>query len=394
MQKKTITTMVEEVFPQVVEWRRHLHQHPELSFEEYETSKFIEEQLNTFDGIEVSRPTKTSVMGRLKGLAGDGKTIAMRADIDALPIREETGISFESKVDGKMHACGHDGHTSMLLGTAKVLSEIKKTLTGEFVFIFQHAEELPPGGAQEMVAAGVLEGVDCILGMHLWSTVPVGEIQVTKGPMSAASDIFDITVKGKSGHASQPEGAIDALAIGSQIVSNLQQIVSRVLSPLESGVVSCTRFHSGDAYNVIPDQALIGGSVRTLSNDVREKIKDNLEKISTNIAEAHGATAELSYQYGYDPVFNDIDLSTKVMQHLTEFFTDAKVEEIPPMMGGEDFSAFSNVVPGCYIGVGAMKKKDDVFYPHHHPRFEINEKALKIGISYFVSTALFLTSQY
>lgn len=393
MQKKTVTNMVEEVFSQVVDWRRHLHQHPELSFEEYETSKFIAEQLQKFDGIEVSRPTKTSVMGRLKGLAGEGKTIAMRADIDALPIHEETGIAFESKIEGKMHACGHDGHTSMLLGTAKILSDMKKALTGEYVFIFQHAEELPPGGAKEMVEAGVLDGVDCILGMHLWSTVPVGKIQVTKGSMSAASDIFDITVKGKSGHASQPEEAIDALVIGSQIISNIQQIVSRILSPLENGVVSCTRFHSGDAYNVIADQAMIGGSVRTLSNDVREKIKTNIEKISKGIAEAHGATAELSYQYGYDPVFNDIDLTAQIFEHLNSFFTEVTVEEVPPMMGGEDFSAFSNIVPGCYIGVGAMQKRDDVFYPHHHPRFEISEEALKIGISYFVSTALFLTNQ-
>ncbi|PIC63956.1 N-acyl-L-amino acid amidohydrolase [Sporosarcina sp. P13] len=394
MEKKAIPNIVEEVFPKVIEWRRHLHQHPELSFEEYETSKYIEEQLKKFSGIEITRPTKTSVMGRLKGLAGEGKTIAMRADIDALPIHEDTGVEFESQVEGKMHACGHDGHTSILLGTAKILSEMKETLTGEFVFLFQHAEELPPGGAQEMVKAGVLDGVDCILGMHLWSTLPVGEIQVTKGPMTSASDVFDITVKGKSGHASQPENAIDALAIGSQIVSNLQQIVSRVLSPLESGVVSCTRFHSGEAYNVIPDQAIIGGSVRSLSNDVREKIKTSIESISTNIAKAHGATAELDYQYGYDPVFNDIDLSTAVLQHLTDFFTNERVEEVPPVLGGEDFSAFSNIVPGCYIGVGAMQKRDDVFYPHHHPRFEINEQALKIGISYFVSTAIFLTSQY
>ncbi|ARF17450.1 M20 metallopeptidase family protein [Sporosarcina ureae] len=393
MQKKTVTTMTEDIFPQVVKWRRHLHQHPELSFEEYETSTFIEEQLHTFEGLEVTRPTKTSVVGRLKGLAGDGKTIAMRADIDALPIHEETGIDFESKTEGKMHACGHDGHTSVLLGTAKILSEMRKSLTGEFIFIFQHAEELPPGGAQEMVEAGVLEGVDCILGMHLWSHVPVGEIQITKGPMSAASDIFDITVKGKSGHASQPDGAIDALAIGSQIVSNLQQIVSRVLSPLDSAVVSCTRFHSGDAYNVIPDQAIIGGSVRTLSNEVREQIKVNLERISNSIAEAHGASAELSYEYGYDPVYNNIDLTTEVHKHLTNFFTDETIEEVPPVMGGEDFSAFSNIIPGCYIGIGALKERDGIFYPHHHPRFEINEKALKIGISYFVSTATFLSSQ-
>lgn len=392
MEKKAITNSVENIFPQVVEWRRHLHQHPELSFEEYETSEFIIKQLQQFSGIEITRPTKTSVLGRLKGLAGEGKTIAMRADIDALPIQEETGVPFESKVPGKMHACGHDGHTSILLGTAKILSEMREQLTGEYLFIFQHAEELPPGGAQELVKAGVLEGVDCILGMHLWSTEPLGEIQFTKGAFSSASDIFDITVTGKAGHASQPDHSVDALAAGAQIINNLQHIVSRVVSPLDSAVVSCTRFHSGDAYNVIPDRAVIGGSVRVLSNEVRETVRKHIEKISSQIAEAHGAEAELNYQYGYDPVINEQELTENVVSHLCEFFDAMEIVEVPAMMGGEDFSAFSNVVPGCYIGVGAMKKRDGEFYPHHHPLFEIHEEALRIGISYFVSTAIHLNT--
>ncbi|HHY21413.1 MAG TPA: amidohydrolase, partial [Bacilli bacterium] len=211
-----IRKKVERLFPQVVAWRRYLHEHPELSFEEYETSKFIINELESFGGIEVVQPTKTSVLGRLKGKKGKGKTVALRADIDALPIREETGLSYASKKDGVMHACGHDGHTAMLLGTAKILAEMQEDLFGEFIFLFQHAEEVPPGGAREMVEAGVLKGVDCILGMHLWSTVPTGEIQITEGPASAASDLFDITVKGKSGHASEPSEAIDALAIAAQ----------------------------------------------------------------------------------------------------------------------------------------------------------------------------------
>lgn len=357
------------------------------------TAAFIAEQLEQIEGIEVSRPTATSVVGRLKGENGPGKTIAMRADIDGLPIQEETGVDFASKVPGKMHACGHDGHTSMLLGTATILSSLRTELKGEYVFIFQHAEEVPPGGARELVAAGVLENVDYVLGMHLWSTVPVGEIQITEGPMSAASDIFDLVIRGKSGHASKPDESIDALAIGAQIITNLQHITSRTLSPLESGVVSVTRFHSGDAYNVIPDRAEIGGSVRALTPEVRESIRFQLERISQFLAAAHGAEAELSYQYGYDPVVNEVDLTSRIFEHATRFFPELQVVKVPPMLGGEDFSAYTNEVPGCYVGVGAMKKRDGVYYPHHHPQFEIDESAFKIGIQYFVSTALFLNLQ-
>jgi len=387
-----IRKKVERLFPQVVAWRRYLHEHPELSFEEYETSKFIINELESFGGIEVVQPTKTSVLGRLKGKKGKGKTVALRADIDALPIREETGLSYASKKDGVMHACGHDGHTAMLLGTAKILAEMQEDLFGEFIFLFQHAEEVPPGGAREMVEAGVLKGVDCILGMHLWSTVPTGEIQITEGPASAASDLFDITVKGKSGHASEPSEAIDALAIAAQIVTNLQYITSRVLSPFDNGVVSVTRFYSGEAYNVIPEQAHIGGSVRALTNEIREKIKMNIEQISTSIAEAHGAIAQFEYQYGYDPVVNDHALTSTIIELVKTHFKEERVDIVRPMLGGEDFSAFSNVVPGCYIGIGAMKQDENgASYPHHHPLFQINEDALKLGMRYFLVSSLSLT---
>src|SRR5699024_1615302 len=227
MNDKKLKEIFESTYEQVINWRRYLHQHPELSFEEHKTAQYVTEQLKDLENIEVSHPTKTSVMGRLKGKKGPGKTIAMRADIDALPIEEETKLPYASKVNGVMHACGHDGHTAILLGTAKILAQLQEELHGEFVFLFQHAEEVPPGGAKEMVEAGVLEGVDYVLGLHLWSTAPTGEIQITEGPVSAASDIFDITVEGKSGHASQPESAVDALAIGSQIITNLQHVTSR-----------------------------------------------------------------------------------------------------------------------------------------------------------------------
>lgn len=397
MSEITNTKNFENAYKQVVKWRRYLHQYPELSFKEYETARYISDQLNKLGHIEVSHPTKTSVLGRLKGKKGPGKTIAIRADIDALPIHEATNLPFASTVDGVMHACGHDGHAAILLGTAKVLSEFQDELSGEFVFIFQHAEEVPPGGAKEMIEAGVLDGVDYVLGLHLWSTVPFGEIQITEGPVSAASDIFDITIEGKSGHASQPDSAIDAIAVGSQIISNIQHITSRVISPLDSGVVSVTRFHSGDAYNVIPDKAHLGGSVRSLTNEVREQIKQNIERICTNIAIAHNAKATLIYEYGYNPIINNEELTERVFEHAKNQFKNdehIKVLKTLPMLGGEDFSAFSNVVPGCYVGIGAMKSENGPVIPHHHPQFDINEDALLVALKYYVTTVLELTGNY
>lgn len=392
MKVEQIETAVEEIHPQVIAWRRHLHAHPELSFEEVETSAYVVEQLQAMEGIEVTRPTKTSVVGRLKGLAGSGKTIAMRADMDALPIQEDVDEPYRSKNDGVMHACGHDGHTSMLLGVAKVLSDARGNLVGEYVFLFQHAEEVPPGGAIEMVRAGVLDGVDHVLGMHLWSIEKLGKMQLTVGPMSASSDIFDVKIIGKSGHASAPDDAIDALAIAAQIVSNLQMVVSRSLSPLQSGVLSITRFRSGEAYNVIPQEAIFGGSVRALTEEVRETIKTKIEQISDMVAKAHGATIEFHYEYGYDPVYNDETLMPIVDKTLRQF-EDLEVEYIEPMLGGEDFSAFSNVVPSCYIGVGALKEREGKHYPHHHPKFEIHEDAFKNGMRYFLSVATTLAQQ-
>lgn len=393
MGKFNLTKIFESTYKEMVNWRRYLHQYPELSFKEYKTSAYIAKQLSELGNVEVSNPTKTSVMGRLKGKKGPGKTVALRGDIDALPIQEATNLSFASKVEGVMHACGHDGHTAILLGTAKVLSQLQGEISGEFVFLFQHGEEVPPGGAREMVEAGVLEGVDYVLGLHLWSNVPFGEIQISEGSVSAASDIFDITVEGKSGHASEPDVAVDALAIGSQIINNLQHITSRVISPLESGVLSVTRFHSGDAYNVIPDKAHIGGSVRALTQDVREQMKKSLALICTNVATAHNAKATLDYHYGYDPIINDKALTESIFEHTEKVFENdkrVKVVKALPMLGGEDFSAFSNEVPGCYVGIGAMKNEQEVV-AHHHPKFDIHEEGLLIALQYYVTTALHIT---
>jgi amidohydrolase len=391
MENSNILHRIDEVFEEVIEWRRYLHKHPELSFQEYHTAQYVYDVLESFGSLELSRPTKTSVVARLKG-SKPGKVIAIRADMDALPIQEATELSFASVNNGVMHACGHDGHTSMLLGAAKILIEQKESLSGEIVFIFQHAEELPPGGAKEMVAAGVLEGVDEVVGIHLMTTIPYGSIGIRKGAITSNSDLFEITVQGKGGHSSTPELTIDPLATGAQIVTGLNHIVSRSVAPLDSAVVSVTKFQGGgQALNVIPDSVEIGGSVRVFSQSTRELIKNRITDIAEGIAKSNGAVATVNYTYGYNSVVNDIKVTEKVANMIEEHFSEHHLDWVDPMLGGEDFSAFSDEKPGCYVMIGAGNKEKGITYPHHHPKFDIDENALKDGLKFHVLTALTLT---
>ncbi|MFJ8234944.1 amidohydrolase [Ureibacillus sp. NPDC094379] len=381
-----ITSLIESVNEEVIGWRRHLHMHPELSFQEENTAQFVYETLQSFGNLELSRPTKTSVVARLIG-GQPGKVLGLRADMDALAIEEENDFEFSSKVPGVMHACGHDAHTAMLLGTAKILTSMKESIKGEVRFVFQHAEELHPGGAQEMVKAGVLDGVDCMVGLHLMSTIPVGNIVLNYGPVTANSDRFDIVIKGKGGHSSQPENAIDPLVIGAQVVTNLQQVVARNASPQDKLVLSVTNFHAGlGAYNVIPDSVKLSGSVRSFGEDVRKLTVTSMERIIKGITEAHGATYEFDYRYGYGSVMNDENITKLVEETILEQWEENPLLEMPPLMGGEDFSAFSNEVPSCFVMVGAGNEDKGIIYPHHHPRFTVDEDSFKDGVKLFVHT--------
>ncbi|WHY03276.1 amidohydrolase [Neobacillus sp. DY30] len=391
MENSNVLDRIDEVFEEVIEWRRYLHKHPELSFQEYNTAQYVYDVLESFGSLELSRPTKTSVAARLKG-SKPGKVIAIRADMDALPIQEATELSFASVNNGVMHACGHDGHTSMLLGAAKILIEQKESLCGEIVFIFQHAEELPPGGAKEMVAAGVLDGVDEVVGIHLMTTIPYGTIGIRKGAITSNSDIFEIIVQGKGGHSSTPELTIDPLATGAQMVNGLNHIVSRSVAPLDSAVVSVTKFHAGgQALNVIPDCVEIGGSVRVFSQTTRELIKNRITDIAEGIAKSNGAVATVNYTYGYNSVVNDIEVTEKIASMIEDHFSERRLDWVDPMLGGEDFSAFSDEKPGCYVMIGAGNIEKGITYPHHHPKFDIDENALKDGLKFHVLTALTLT---
>ncbi|MFF0828310.1 M20 family metallopeptidase [Brevibacillus sp. NPDC003359] len=382
----TLNKAVEEIKDQVIAWRRYMHENPELSFHEEKTAQFVYETLLSFGNLEVSRPTKNSVMARLIG-SEPGKVLAMRADMDALPITEENTFEFVSKNPGVMHACGHDGHTSMLLGTAKLLSGMKDQIKGEVRFFFQHAEEVFPGGAEEMVQAGVMDGVDMVIGTHLWSTMELGTVGICPGPMMAAPDTFWITVLGKGGHAALPHQTIDSIAIAAQVVTNLQHVVSRNADPLDNLVLSVTQFVGGTTHNVIPGVVEICGTVRSFDKDLRESVPGLMERVIKGITEAHGAAYKFKYEFGYRPVINDAEV-TKLMEEVVEESLGAEwVEHMRPTMGGEDFSAFQQKAPGCFFYVAAGNKEKGITYPHHHPRFTIDEDALEVGVKMFVNAA-------
>ncbi|WAH38814.1 M20 family metallopeptidase [Alicyclobacillus dauci] len=384
---ESLDALVERETENVVKWRRYLHQNPERSFEEEKTAQFVFETLESFGGLELSRPTKTSVLAKLHG-AAPGPVIAIRADMDALPITEENNFEFVSQNPGTMHACGHDGHTAMLLGTAKILSGLKDQIHGEVRFIFQHAEELTPGGAQELVDVGVMQGVDAVYGIHLWSPLEVGKIAIRAGAFMAAPDEFWVTIQGKGGHAAQPHYTVDPVVIGAQVVTNLQHVVSRNMDPLDPVVLSVTQFHAGTAHNVIPDKVELNGTVRSFKAELRTEVPKLMEQIIKGITEAHGATYEFRYEKGYRPVINDEQVTSTVRETLVEIFGEEIVIEGEQHMGGEDFSAYQQKAPGVFFNVGAGNVEKGIVYPHHHPKFTIDEASLPMGVKSFVGIVL------
>jgi amidohydrolase len=357
----------------VVAWRRHLHRNPEVSFSEHETSAFVAGTLEGF-GLPVERPTETSVMARV---GSGGPVVALRADIDALPIEEESGVEFSSERPGAMHACGHDGHTAMLLGAARELSG--REFDGEVRFIFQHAEELAPGGARDMIEAGVMEGVDFVYACHLWTPLECGRVAAVPGAFMAAADFFEAAITGRGGHGGLPHTAVDAIAAAADFVGSVQHIVSRRVDPLQPAVVTIGSLHAGEAPNVIPGRAELRGTTRSFVPEVRERMPQLIEEIGRGVCAAHGAEFELDYTFGYKPVVND-ERATSLVR---EVIGDQLVEGFEPIMGGDDFSAFLAEAPGCYALVGAGGE-----FPHHHPRFRIDERALAIGTRLHVQVAL------
>jgi len=381
------SALLAEAFADAVTWRRRLHRSPELSFEEHETAQFVAETLESFGGIEVTRPTPTSVVGRLVCGDGDGPLLALRADIDALPIVEASGLPFASERPGVMHACGHDGHTAQLLAVSRTLARMRETLRGEVRFVFQHAEELLPGGARDLVAAGVLEGVDFVVGCHLITMLEFGKVAVPSGPFMAAPDTFSVVVEGRGGHAAVPHECVDPIATAAEVVVALQQVVSRETNPNERLVVTVARIAGGTADNVIPESVELGGTVRTFNEAARERARAAIERMVAGVTHAHGATYRFDYVEGYLPVDNDDALAARVAAAARRALGEDALTEIEPIMGGDDFSAYQRVARGVYFMVGARSEEAGATYPHHHPRFTIDERAMQNAILVFTEVA-------
>ncbi|MBU8880575.1 amidohydrolase [Bacillus sp. FJAT-29790] len=382
--------LLDQAYDEMVEVRRYLHQHPELSFQEVETPKYIAEYHEKL-GHEV----RTGVGGRgvvatLRG-GKPGKTVALRADFDALPIQEETDMPYKSKVDGVMHACGHDSHTATLLVLAKVLNNMRDEMEGNVVFIHQHAEEVLPGGAIAMIEDGCLEGVDVIFGQHIWSTASVGTIEYCPGPIMAAADFFNVKIHGRGGHGAQPHRTKDSVVIGAQLIGYLQQIVSRRVDPLDSAVLSIGSFEAKNAPNVIADTASLAGTVRTFKESTREYVEKEIERVIKGTCLAGDVEYTYSYQKGYPATTNPKEEIEFVMELAKSVPGVTAVNECEPQMGGEDFAYYLQHVKGAFFFTGAQNPEWDTTYPHHHPKFNIDEKGMLIAAKTLgVATLTFL----
>ena len=379
---------------ELVNIRRHLHENPELGFEEVATAQYIADYLAGL-GLEVTRQVaKTGVVALIRGVQ-PGKTVAIRADMDALPIQELNEVPYKSKHPGKMHACGHDAHVAAAIGAARILWELRDQINGNVKFIFQPAEEAP-GGAEPMIAAGVLENptVDAIIGGHVWGGLESGIIEVMSGPTMASSDIIRLKIIGKGGHAAQPHTTIDPIVIASEIVGALQKLVSRQTDPFESVVISICSFHAGDVFNVIPHSAYLEGAVRTLNNELRHELPHKIEKIIRGITEPYGATYELDYYLGYPVTVNDPGVTETVRRAAISVLGGDKVRVAArASMGGEDYAYFLNKVPGTYIRIGTRNPEKGICQEMHHPRFDIDEAVLELTPVVYAQAAFDLLAE-
>ena len=380
-----IRLTIRSLQPQLVQWRRYLHQHPEIGFQEHLTSKFISEKLQEWGIKHQTGIAYTGIVATIEGKQ-PGPVIAIRADFDALPIQEENQVEYRSLHDGFMHACGHDGHTAIALGTAYHLHHYRENLKGTVKIIFQPAEE-GPGGAKPMIEAGVLTNpqVEAIIGLHLWNRLPLGTVGVRSGAMMAAVECFHCTILGKGGHGAMPEQTIDSVLVSAQIVTTLQTIVARNVNPLDSAVVTVGELHAGNATNVIADTARFSGTVRYFDPIYTGYFQERLEAIIAGICQAHNAKYELDYYHLYPPVINDPAITSLVQSVALEVVqTPADIAPACQTMGGEDMSFFLQEVPGCYFFLGSANPTLDLAYPHHHPRFDFDETALGMGVEIFV----------
>ena len=373
---------IKDIEKNIIDWRRDFHQYPELGFDEHRTSKIIGEALKEMGLVPQMNVGKTGVTADLT--FGEGPTIALRADMDALPMQETSGLDFSSKHDGVMHACGHDGHMAMLLGAAKVLTQNGDSFNGTVRFIFQPAEE-GAGGARYMIEDGCLDGVDEIYGIHVWNYQPVGEVGITDGPVLAAADMFEIKIKGIGGHGAAPQGTIDAVVVASHLVQALQTIVSRNTNPLESTVVTIGTISGGHNFNIIADEVTLSGTARAYTEENRNLIKTRMAEIIDGVAKTFGAEISFDYEDGYPPTINHTDPANKVLK-AAERVVGEKAGMPYLSMGGEDFSYYLQKIPGCFFFVGSAPNDQKLFEtPHHCSHFTMDERALLVGPSIYLN---------
>ena len=384
--------VIDEILPGVVADRRDFHEHPELAHQEVRTAGVVADRLRAI-GLDDIRTgiASTGVTGLIRGTAGPGgKTVLLRADMDALPIHELNEVEYRSRTDGVMHACGHDAHTAMLLAVTRLLMERRGEFAGTVKVLFQPAEEVPPGGAKPMIEAGVLEEphVDAAFGLHIAQGDPVGTLSVRPGPAMAAADRFRIVVHGKGGHGAHPHDTIDPVLVGAQIVTALQSLVAREVDPIESGVVTVAAFLAGEAFNVIPETAELRGTVRTFTPANRDLLQERVGALVTGIAAAMRAEATVEYARGYPATVNDPELTELVRRACEATVGPDKVLTGAPMMGAEDFSYFLEAVPGSFFFVGSKNPERGLVWGHHHPRFDLDEAAMAVGIEAMTRVAL------
>jgi hippurate hydrolase len=378
-----IVNRVADLQPDIQAWRRDIHQHPELLYDVHRTAAFVADRLREFGCDEVVTGIgKTGVVGVIKGSKpanGGLKVIGLRADMDALPIEEETNLPYASKTAGKMHACGHDGHTAMLLGAARYLAETRN-FAGTAVVIFQPAEE-GGAGAAAMIKDGLMDrfGIEQVYGMHNGPGIPVGQFAIRTGPIMAATDSIDIKIEGLGGHAARPHKCVDSVLVGAQLVSGLQSIVSRTVDPLDSAVISICEFHAGNARNVIPQTAELRGTIRTLTEEVRGLVEKRVREVVAGVAQMTGAKIDLVYERGYPVTVNHAAQTDMARRVAREVGGDAAVGETDPMMGAEDFAYMLEARPGAFIFCGNGNSAG-----LHHPAYNFNDDAIVYGTSYWI----------
>lgn len=377
-----------QMSPQLVAWRRHLHQYPELSFQEYRTQEYVMDALSSL-GIKPQPLGQTGVVADI----GEGpRGVAVRADIDALPLQEESSHEFRSQNAGVMHACGHDGHTAMLLGVAALLSNQGPHLPGRVRVMFQPAEEKIPGGARMLIEEGVLDNIDRVLGLHLSSDLPTGQVGTRVGTATANADQFTITIEGKGGHGAKPEQAVDPVVVAAELVLGLQSIVSRNITSRHAAVLTIGTLHSGSNFNIIASRATLTGTVRTFWMEDRQLIKSRMQTVVEHVCSAHGAVGTLNYLEGYPSVVNSPQETEMAGNVISRMLGQGALVHPEALMAGEDFAYYLQECPGTFLSLGCRNPGVGAQYPHHHPQFTLDEAALPTGTAILSAVALeFLT---